>query len=211
MITIPFPRSEDDLDESSLTSNRWSFEQVICHVCPEVLLSHAADPDAINSDLLIQYLAALYLLVYPLLGSGLGEKVSEVKDFIAGKHSRNLGIIHCHGGEREGRWVLADRQELKPATKVLQQLDGKYACIICLACNPVGEVVELKHSALMYYTGLSPLYFVGYETDKEEDYNHLFYKLPGRPAVHVNVDGLQSLLQLAQAELNPDTVNYFDH
>ena len=211
MITIPFPASEHDLNERNLAGHQWAFLQVDCHVCPEVLLSHAANPGVVDSDLLMQYLASVYLLVYPLLGSGLSEVLSEVRQFVAKNSSPSLGIVHCHGGVRENRWVLADRDELRPAEDLFKEFDGKYTCIVCMACNPVGEVVELQHSALLYYTGLSPLYFMGYEMTQKERGNQLFYKLPGRLPVEVRVDGMKSLLQLAQADVNPDTVNYFDH
>lgn len=212
MLSIPFPGYDEGLNTADPIDQQWAFSRIVCHVCPEVLLAHSKDPKVIPPDLLVEYLQAAYLLVYPLLDCGSNVELGEVRRFVTEKSSPSLGIVHCHGGARKEKWVLADRDTLIPAKKFLRSLDGEYSCIVCMACNPLGDVVELKHSALLYYSGLGPLYFTSHDRVKEFGESQLFYKLPGQPPVKVDLNTERSFQQLLnQADADPETLTYFDH
>lgn len=196
MLLIPFPGSGEEQDSLGLLDQQWSFSRIECHVCADMLFSHLRDPKEIKPNLLTEYLSLIYLLVHPMLDCDSSPELVEVKEFVEQKTSRSLGIIDCHGGVKADGWFIQDRDNQVSARETLQALDGKYSCIICLACNPAGEVVELKHSALLFYSGFAPMYFTDHSDSEKRIDGQLFYKLPGKLPVKVNKNSEKSFRRL---------------
>lgn len=211
MLTFPF---SNEAKEGGAAGSAWNFSKVDCHVSGDVFLETAPPFRLEDHASLVaayeEYRVRLYCLIYPLLDFRTNPDLEEIRTFVLASPSRNLLIVHCHGARNTESWVLADTAQPVPADEYLRRVDGQYACIVCLACNPQRAVPMLAQSALIFYRGFSPGFCDANILDGGTE--DLYCKLPHRDVRRLSIDRRASMDHFrSSAEEGTETVDFFEH